>query len=180
MYRSTSLVRCRSGIMKFALWLGLLALPLISPSPHANAQTEPLNVEMANSAWSMLNENRYEEAIQAADLCVITFVEEANNIQDDLIERAVPKPIPSQIRLQSEREAVFSRGLLNDVAACYYVKLAAAIALRKSSEYISATYRSLLLYSHALVWDPGGWFWSPVEAARSLIARVNGDPTTDP
>lgn len=131
---------------------------------------------MANSAWGMLNEKRYEDAIEAADLCVITFEEEANRIQDDLTEKAVPEPTPSQIRLESERDEVFSRGLLNDVAACYYVKLAAATALEESSDYLCEVYRSLSRYSHALVWDPRGWFWSPVTAAPNELRKAGIGP----
>jgi hypothetical protein len=77
----------------------------------------------------------------------------------------------------AEKNKIFQRGILNDVATAYFIK-------GRSMEYLfrkggaemtrhkadaERAYRQACEVSHGRTWDPKGWFWSPCEAARDRL-----------
>jgi len=67
----------------------------------------------------------------------------------------------------AEKNTIFSRGLLNDVATCFLIKGRSAENLRRKDAAKHA-YAAATKYKHARCWDLKGWFWSPAEMAADL------------
>lgn len=161
--------------MRFEAFSVLSAAVLWTLSSTISAETLPKNVEMANDAWSALEAGEFRAAIERADLCVVTFESQADEIQNSLHEQNVPVPKPHLLSTESARAEVFARGPLNDVAACLFIKIAAGIAAGAEEDTICTAYSHLIKLPHALVWDPRGWFWSPSDASTSEIKKVGLD-----
>ena len=70
-----------------------------------------------------------------------------------------------------EKKAILFRGVLNDVATCYYIKGQAAEGRGFIKEAIEA-YTGAQQFPDARTYDPKGWFWSPAEAATDRIAQL--------
>ncbi len=64
----------------------------------------------------------------------------------------------------NERKTIFKYWALNDVAAAYYV-LGQAQDHKGDYAKASRAFQQIVNhYSLAQIWDPQGWFWSPVDA----------------
>jgi tetratricopeptide (TPR) repeat protein len=64
----------------------------------------------------------------------------------------------------NDRKVIFQYWALNDVAAAYFVL---GQALDHQGDYAQASQAFQQVVTHyplAQIWDPQGWFWSPVEA----------------
>ena len=70
---------------------------------------------------------------------------------------------------------IFNYWALNDVAACHFILGKAWDAKHDYAKAQQAFGQIAERYSLAQVWDPGGWFWSPLEAVASDF--VQQDPT---
>ena len=83
----------------------------------------------------------------------------------------VPLPPVSNVSDKEEKE-IINRGILNDVATCWYIigRSYEGRGHRYKHEAIQA-YSKVAQFSHALTYDPNGdHFWSPAQAA---IARAS-------
>jgi hypothetical protein len=133
------------------------------------------------SAWAALNVEDYTGAIKAADLCIDTFGRAADRqeakLQKDGLPITEPGPPPTEI----DKNRIFRQGVLNDVAAAYFIKGKAAEAqarkrFKNESErtnfrrIATESYETACRYKHALTWDPRtSSFWSPCEAASDRL-----------
>jgi hypothetical protein len=125
------------------------------------------------NAWKSYESGDYANAIRYADQCIDNFGRKAMAIQEDCIQKGIPKPkLP--ITTDVERSKVFNRGLLNDVATACFVKGRSAESLYKMNKTKNKSYKTMAEeaynmaceYNFGLCWDPKGWYWSPCDDAN--------------
>jgi hypothetical protein len=154
------------------LWALMVLLTAMSlPTRSLRAEEQCLK-----SAWAAFNRSNYLGAIRSADQCINNFGKAADRAQDKLNADNEPMP-PTGAVSDAEKNKIFKRGLLNDVATAYFIKGRSAEYLyqkggpRTSSykEMAKAAYEATCRYKHARTWDPKGWFWSPCEAASDRL-----------
>ena len=102
--------------------------------------------------------------------CVDTFEAQAIRDQTAFTDSGSPSP-PVGAVSEAQKQAILSRGALNDVATCYYIMGQAAERLGRTDEAIEA-YRGAEQFPDARTYDPRGWFWSPTQAASDRIAGL--------
>lgn len=135
------------------------------------AQEQPLSVQLTLQAWDALNKGKYEHAIAHADKCINEFRSTANREQQQLEEDHVPLP-PKRKVFDQEKEIILARKLLNDVAACFYIKGRSAENLGHIEEAMQA-YRTASKYTYARCWDPKlKLFWAPSETASDYLSLL--------
>lgn len=155
------------GALFVVITMGLGASEAVA-KPGAQGQVEaPRNVELTNAAWDAFRNQKYEDAIAAADRCANRFKSDADQTQADL-EKKKAKPLPKGKVNEEQRKAIFDQGVINDVATCYWIKGRSAQLLHRNEEAKQA-YNAVLKYSYARTWDPKGWFWSPAEDASDRL-----------
>ena len=135
-----------------------------------------------NDAWAALNRSDHQAAIRAADMCITQFHLKAEREQA-LAQRREPEP-PTGAVSDPDKQKIFSRGVLNDVAAAYVVKGRASEALaakpgRKDVKKVDYRALARTAYSeakklnYARVWDVKGFFWSPAEEAGDRLTDLS-------
>jgi tetratricopeptide (TPR) repeat protein len=139
---------------------------------YSGAQNIPLNQKLAKEAWDYFNNSDYEKAIGKADECIGLFRGQAEIKQEELVKLNVHKPVttPSEV----EKKEIFSRGLLNDVATCYYIKGLSYKELR-NNEDATKSFIKAEKFSYAMCWDPQGWFWNISEAAAGKLRELENE-----
>lgn len=136
----------------------------------AGPEPQPKNVVLTTAAWSAFNAKDYLHAITKAQECIDKFRGSADREQAELEKEKAP-PLPKGKVTEVEKQAIFVRGLLNDVGTCYFI-------IGRSAEYLDRkdiaqeAYTHAARYTYARTWDPGGWFWSPAEAAEDRLAGL--------
>lgn len=138
--------------------------------------SSPAQEQCITDAWDAFNGNDYLRAIRYADRCIDDFGRAATRLQASLLADQIPEP-PTGAVSDAERNRIFQRGLLNDVATAYFIK-------GRSAEYLlqagspdaterraeaELAYRQACTLSYGRTWDPRGWFWSPCEAASDRL-----------
>lgn len=126
--------------------------------------------------WRAFNHKEYQNAIKFADQCIENFGKAADREQEKLDKDKEPLP-PTGAVSDAEKDKIFKRGVLNDVAAAYFIKGRSAeyLYLEKGAEasaykeMAEKAYEAACRYKHARTWDPQGWFWSPCEAASDRL-----------
>jgi hypothetical protein len=140
--------------------------------PPALGRPDPyLNVELTTKAWDQFNRGAFDEAIKAADKCIDEFQGQADREQDKLRKARVPLPPTGKPANDKEKNAIMARGVLNDVATCFYIKARSAENLKRVDQAKDA-YRVCKEYTHARTWDPQGWFWSPSEVCSDRSGKL--------
>lgn len=154
-----------------------IALVLISASIFAVRVTgestkQPYNAKLTNAAWSAFNKKDYRTAIENAAMCISEFQGAANREQAELKGQGTPDP-PVGRASPEEQTVIFARGLLNDVATCFYIK-------GRSAEYLGLledakrAYHQASTYTYARTWDlNSGVFWSPAQASTDRLSMLN-------
>jgi hypothetical protein len=126
--------------------------------------------EMTLQAWRALNGQQWDQAIRQAQATIQEWVswgleQQKRKMQD--VGQLVNDGGPAE-----ERQKIFKYWALNDVAACYFIL---GKALDQKGQYDKAGRAFQQIVNHfylAQIWDPKGWFWSPVEAISSdYVAR---------
>ncbi len=154
---------------RIALLLAWMLPMVLTASSYAQEQC-------LQDAWDGFNRKGYESAIQAADQCIDDFGKAAARIQAKLEADSIPPP-PTGAVSDAEKNKIFKRGLLNDVATAYFVKGRSAEYLYRQGGSNSAAYKekaeqafvATCQYKYGRTWDPRGWFWSPCEAATDRL-----------
>ena len=147
--------------------IGLLALVFGGCSAAAEQ-------ECLQQAWKAFNDGNNAGAIAAADKCIDDFGPKAEKEQVSLATSSVPLPPTGAVENPAERNAIFARWAVNDVAAAYFVKGRAAERLYRAGErkyraIAEQAYQGAIRLSYGRVWDPKGWFWSPKEASEERL-----------
>ncbi|MCE7923640.1 MAG: hypothetical protein DYG98_11330 [Haliscomenobacteraceae bacterium CHB4] len=125
------------------------------------------------NAWNAYNSSDYTNAIKYADQCIDDFGRKATEIQKECEQKGIPKP-PTGATSDPEKNKIFVRGLLNDVATACFVKGRSAESLYKKNKAKNKAYKATAeeaynltcKYSYGRYWDPKGWFWSPCDEAK--------------
>jgi tetratricopeptide (TPR) repeat protein len=169
-YPLLSLIAKINAIQSMKTKIGLLiTMFALFVATNALAQVDkpkPPNEKATTAAWDALNANKYEEAITNADQCIEEFRGQAVRLQDKLQSQKVEYPTGAVS--DDVKKKIFENGLLNDVAACYFIKGKASEKLTRIEDAKKA-YTEAKKLTLARVWDPQGWFWSPAEAAGDRL-----------
>ena len=163
------------GVIEKTMWIigaGLFSISAaILVVRAAGPELQPKNVVLTTAAWRAFNAKDYPQAIAKAQECIDEFRGSADREQAELEKQKVPSPAKGKVT-EVEKQAIFARGLLNDVGTCYFI-------IGRSAEYLDRkdlsreAYTHAARYTYARTWDPGGWFWSPAEAAKDRVAGFN-------
>jgi len=146
------------SVVFFAVGLGTRAL-------------SPINVRLTKAAWDKFNSGRYTEAITIAGECIDTFEGQALQEQREFTASGSPTPPVGPVS-NDEYNEITSRGVLNDVATCYFIKGRALEELNRISEAKEA-YMGAQQFPDARTWDPAiPGFWSPAQTASSRLATL--------
>lgn len=149
--------------------IGML-LVMSSPTQSLTGQKQPKNVQLTNDAWDAFNKSDYDRAIAKASECIEEFRGAADKEQAKLEQQKAPSPPTGKVSA-SQKQKLFSRGLLNDVATCFYIKGRSAEYLRRNDQAKEA-YKAASKYTYARTWDQNGWFWSPSEKASERLKQL--------
>ena len=145
------------------------------------AQDLQAEEQCLKDAWRTFNSAKYDSAIFFADKCIDEFRSAAEREQTRLDSLKVPLPPTGKVS-DVDKNRIFNRGLLNDVATAYYIKgRSAEYLFRRGGPRASIykqtaieAYKAACKLRHGRTWDLEGWFWSPCEVAsdrKSLITK---------
>lgn len=151
--------------------LSIVAVIIFAFPVYLNAEENCLK-----SAWIEFNKSDYRSAIKYADQCVDNFKKNADREEKRLEKIKEPLPLTGEVS-QSEKNKIFNRGLLNDVATAFYVKGRSAEHLYKSGsdeakkfkQMAISAYKMAIFYKYARTWDSKGFFWAPCDAASDRL-----------
>jgi tetratricopeptide (TPR) repeat protein len=151
----------------------LLALTILSSL--AVAENLPPNVVITNAAWEDYNQGRYQQAIENAETCISDYEPDAIDEQRNLESQNIPMPPmngPSKNISEQARDEILARGLLNDVATCWFIK-ARSLDKLKQNDQAFLSYCNTMKYTYARTYDLT-WegFWSPAEKARRRVSHI--------
>jgi hypothetical protein len=156
--------------------LSIMLLPACAQTNKSGSQLKaesdqkPLNERLTAAAWEAFNNEKYERAITNADKCIDEFLGAAGRIQAKLEEDKAS--IPTGSVNEEQKKQIFKNGLLNDVATCSFIKGRSLEKLSRKEDAKNA-YEATKKLSYGRCWDPGGWFWSPAEAAADRLRLLN-------
>jgi hypothetical protein len=163
-FQSSTKAGVTLGLLLIFISVGLFAGRAFSSGKHT------LNVELTTAAWDAFNKKDFPRAIANAEKCIGEFRGAADREQDSLEKAGTPLPPTGKVS-NDAKALIISRGLLNDVATCYYIKGRSAQELGRRDEAIGA-FEAAAKYTYARSWDPQGWFWSPAEAAKDRLTSM--------
>lgn len=172
-----------TGAVLLILGVGLYLVPsspkpqVASPptTPTSVAVTQqpptvplPLHSQLTTAAWNAFNKQDFVEAIAKAQECIDGFKPQALREQKEYAAGGSTPP-PVGAVSEDEKRKIFSRGGLNDVATCYFIKGKALENLSRIGEAKEA-YKSAQQFPDARTWDAAGFFWSPAQGASDRLA----------
>ena len=124
---------------------------------------------IVSDAWAAFNAEDWKKAIAVADECINQFQDAAQAVQDQLTKSG--ESFPDGAVSDNDRARILKNGILNDVAACLYIKGRAAENIG-NRDMARSTYTAAEKFSHARCWDPQGWFWKPGTASADRLPNV--------
>ena len=160
--------KIRTYTFLFGVFLILVSAAIFSV--RATQPSLPLNAELTNAAWEAFNKGNYEQAISASQKCINEFKGSADREQKELESSKTPLPPKGRVS-EVIKKTILDRGLLNDVATCYFIKGRSAEYLGRIDE-AKQSYQEASKYTFARCWDPKGWFWAPSEAAQDRLSTL--------
>jgi hypothetical protein len=122
---------------------------------------EPPNVKLVLAAYDAYDKENYRSAIVATNECIRRFGHEADRLEASLA--ATPEPPVGKVS-SAQEEAIFSNGVLNDVATCYWIQGSSALPLYDNAT-AKAAFADGCRLVHARSFDTKGFFWSPARDA---------------
>jgi len=146
----------------------------VEPPPVCTGvdQTLPLNTQYAACAWAALSAENYREVLNVTSQCLDMFELQAVRDQEALTRDEVVTLPPSVKPDSATKASILARGVLNDVAACAFIRGQAQEKLGQSAEAIVA-YQTVRRFPDARIWDARTErFWSPAVAAGDRIERL--------
>jgi hypothetical protein len=120
-----------------------------------------------------LNAGQWDDAIRQAEATIEQWSGWARKLQDRKVHDG--GVLLAYNGAPQERQAIFNYWALNDVAASYFILGKAWDAKHDYSRAKQSFQQIVDHYSLAQVWDPKGWFWSPLEAVNEEF--VHRDPS---
>ncbi len=161
---------------KFKLLTALLFLlvPFILLIVIITNHPKYLNEELTIAAWNAFNKKDYQSSLEKAKECIIEFKTDAKLEENKFIENNIPEPPIGKVGPEEKKE-ILRRGLLNDVATCWYIIGKCEWKLNNLNKAISA-FDSATVFQNARIYDPASdAFWSPAQKAQSYINAIKSD-----
>lgn len=150
--------------------IALLAITIILFASVSFAQIS-LNQKLTTEAWDAFNAQNYKLAIAKADTCIDAFELAATRKQDKMYKNEEPQPPKGVVKDPKERDRIFKRGILNDVATCFFIKGQSAERLEEYKVAMTA-YQEGAIFTYARTWDPKGWFWISADACEDRLSQI--------
>ena len=150
----------------------IVGLTLGVASQISNAQQPCLT-----KAWTAFNNQDYSNALNASNECIEDLSAHAQPDQKLLIDLRVPTSPVAPVT-DAEKNAIFARGVLNDVGASLYIRGRSAEYLFRSTkqakylEIARSSYNGAVALPYARTWDTKGWFWSTAEASADRLQSL--------
>ena len=131
-------------------------------------------------AWQAFEASRFEESIKVAQSCIENYLLTAEAIQREIQEAGIPCCPTGKVNKQVKK-ACDEQGILNDIAAAYFIKSQALLELLLVKKRQSlADYQEAI---HAMegacrlkcgkVWDvKKRFFWSPCEGIKMELEHL--------
>jgi tetratricopeptide (TPR) repeat protein len=136
------------------------------------------NEQLTREAWILLEAKNFDAAIKKAEECVTLFHEEALKEQKSLEIKGDAAPPKGRVG-RNEKETIFRRGLLNDVATCWFI-LGKAHTEKGEREKAIKSFSKVLLLPYARCYDPSNdSFWAPSDGARVELKKLSGKSIYD-
>lgn len=118
--------------------------------------------DMTTEAWRALKNEEWDHAIRQAKATIAEWSTAARYLQK-MKQTEVGGLVEYSGRAEEKTKA-FKYWALNDVGAAYFI-LGQALDHQKDYANASRAFQQIVnQYSLAQIWDPKGWFWSPVQA----------------
>lgn len=118
--------------------------------------------DMTTEAWRALKEEDWDRAIRQSRATIEEWTVAARYLQK--MKQSEVGGLVEYSGRSEEKSKAFKYWALNDVGAAYYIL---GQALDHQKDYVNAAraFQQIVnQYSLAQIWDPKGWFWSPVQA----------------
>lgn len=136
------------------------------------------NEQLTREAWKSLDAKNFDAAIKNAEECVALFQDEAIKEQKDLQDKGAPAPPKGKVA-KDEKEKIFNRGLLNDVATCWFI-LGKAHTEKGDKVKAEKAFSKTLLFPYARCYDPpNDSFWAPNDGAQVELRKISGKSIYD-
>lgn len=130
------------------------------------------NEQLTREAWRALDAKKIEITIEKAEGCVTLFHDEALEEQKVLENNGAQVPPKGKVS-KKEKEEIFSRGLLNDVATCWFI-LGKAHSEKGDKEKAEKAFNKVLLFPYARCYDPSNdSFWAPSDGATVELKKLS-------
>jgi hypothetical protein len=129
-------------------------------------------------AWAAMNQSNHQQALEAAEECIDQFSARALRDESALEAAQERPPATGVVESAFDKKKIFDRGVLNDVAASYFVRGQAAERLLKKTrnprykQVAVESYTAAARLKYGRCFDPGGFFWSPAEAASDRLMAL--------
>ncbi len=179
-------LKLRSGLLVFGIAFVAIFLTDLTPMPLGETFRVALfgppsqNERWTRDASRAFERNDHDAAILSANKVVDLFSGTANRQQELLNNQREPIPPVGSV-LPWRFGNVASRGILNDVASCYWI-LGQSYENKGRACEAKVAYAAASKLTYARTWDPQwwplrgwspfGWFWSPAEVAQDRVARM--------
>lgn len=149
--------------------LALSGQTVVSDGSSPSLQgAQPRNVRLMTEVWGAFERREYAEAAKLATALIEDFEPMASYRQHQLLETEAPGH-PTGVVVGEDKEKIFRLGVLNDVAAAWWLKARAYYLMGDKQKAIEA-YEKVIQYPHARVYDPAyDGFWSPAEDAKARL-----------
>lgn len=126
---------------------------------------------MLVKAFHALEAERWEEAVRKSDEVIAQFAGSAA-VEEETLARAQMVQPPTGKVAKEQRDGIFVRGVLNDVAASYFIRGRALEQLGRIGEARRA-YEEAAKLSYGRTYDPRDEsFWSPAEGALGRLRTL--------
>ena len=180
-------LKLRSALFVFGITFVVIFLTDLTPMPIGETiRVTVFGPPSQNERWTRdvshaFERNDYDTAILSANKVVDLYGGTANREQELLKNQNEPSP-PMGSVAPWKFGRVASRGILNNVASCYWILGQSYETKGKSCEAKNA-YAAASRLTYARTWDPQwwpirgwspfGWFWSPAEVAQDRVGKMS-------
>jgi tetratricopeptide (TPR) repeat protein len=125
--------------------------------------SDPSSAALTTKAWQASESMNGDLAIAYANKVIELYGEQAAQMQ----AATTTKP--------TEQEKIFELWALNDVGTSYFIKATVLEKQGKNKEAVEAYKVVAEKLPMAQCWDVKGWFWSPADAAREKLQKLEFD-----
>jgi hypothetical protein len=127
--------------------------------------------DMVSRAWEFLNRGDNDRAIQQAQATVQEWSPWARKLEEK--KAAELGRLISYEGDPEQRQQIFNYWALNDVAAAYFILGKAFDLQGHYTQAVGALQHIARNYPLAQIWDPRGWFWSPLDSIQDEFVSRN-------